>query len=43
MELETIAKSGDLEHALDRLHDLEKDFPDRAGDIARLKIKLMGR
>ncbi len=43
MELETIAKSGDLEKALDRLHDLEKDFPDRGGDIARLKIKLMGR
>jgi predicted nucleic acid-binding protein len=41
IELETIAKSGDVVQAVERLDALEKDFPARAADIARLKAKLM--
>ena len=41
VELEVLAKSGDLVQALDRLDALEKDFPNRAADIARLKARMM--
>lgn len=40
VELEALGSSGKLPQALQRLSDLERDFPDRAADIARLKAKL---